>query len=263
MRTNIAIRMLDANFSEFLRQKNIRFFKTIHSTQSYAVELSSKSKPIEKTAILTYNQTDGKGQLGAKWQTQAEKNICMSFICYPTRLIAGQQFLLSMTAALAVYRFLKQYSGGDISIKWPNDLLIDRKKLCGILINNSLQGAIITSSVIGIGVNVNQADFDEELLHATSLLRTEGREFDLDELALALYDSVSDAIDTLNEGHYELIRSQYHKHLFGMNEKNRFIRRDLSEFEGEIAGVDEDGRLLVNTVGGLEKFDIRDIKPIL
>lgn len=255
--------MVDNSVSEFFRQKNIIFFKTLDSTQSYALELTSKSKPIDKTAILTYNQSAGKGQLGAKWQTQADKNICMSIIGYPVKLKVGEQFLLSMTAALAVMRFLLQYTQKKIQIKWPNDILLDNKKICGILINNSLQGMYITSSVTGMGVNINQTAFEDGLPKASSLAIAEGKEFALDELSAELYQCYEYYYQWLNTGMHELLRSEYHANLFGIGAINRFEKKDGSVFSAEVKGVDIDGRLMLSIGNRIEKFDIREIKLLL
>ncbi|MBL7830187.1 MAG: biotin--[acetyl-CoA-carboxylase] ligase [Saprospiraceae bacterium] len=255
--------MLEVNFSEFFKGKNIIYFKTLDSTQSYALELISKNKPNDKTAILTYNQSKGRGQLGAKWLSEPGENICLSVVVYPKYLNSDQQFLLSQMSALAVFKFIKEFTQADVKIKWPNDILVNEQKIAGILINNTLQGAKITSTVVGIGVNINQSVFADELPNAISLSALEGRKFDLKEMVISLYESFELFYEMLTSGNHQQIQSMYLNHLFGLNQRRSFTLANSTVIEGVIRGVQQDGRLIVEMSGAFKTFDIRELKTNL
>ena len=151
----------------------------VDSTNNQAKILLSKSKPVEGTVIIAHTQQQGKGQYGNNWETVGGQNLTFSIILYPKFVPASRQFLLSQAVALGIRDALEPYLPQPAYIKWPNDIISSDKKICGVLIENSLQGNILADSVIGIGVNVNQSDFDG-LPHAASLHTLTGRNFYLD-----------------------------------------------------------------------------------
>ncbi len=150
--------------------KNVISLETIDSTNDYAKQLLSTQKPTDGTLIIAKAQTKGRGQLGNIWQTESGKNLTVSYILYPNFLSPDKQFYLNMAVALGIREFCESICAEHVQIKWPNDILINGKKVCGVLIENALQGSKIQHSVIGIGININQSKFDAELPHATSIL---------------------------------------------------------------------------------------------
>ncbi len=251
--------MLEQVF-ESLKRKNILYTRTLFSTQLYAQALLSKIKPIEGTAILTYNQSDGKGQHGAVWLSEPEKNICVSFIYYPGFIPVPSQFIISKAFALAVRSLVASYVDIPVYIKWPNDIIVDQKKIAGILINNSVQGDKLVNSIIGIGLNVNQTSFPNELINATSLQLLTAENFVLEDIVIALKDKIEKYYQLLLDHNFQEIDLEYLEHLYGLNRKLLFSSDEGSEFEGTITGVKENGLLLVKTIEGIRSFSIKQIK---
>lgn len=255
--------MLEENILEFFKSKNIIYFKTLDSTQTYASDLVSKNKPKQKTAILTYNQLKGKGQLGATWYSEQGNNISMSLIISPEFLQIEDQFLLSQMTALAVRKIVQRHFQSKVMIKWPNDILIGKRKVAGILINNTLQGSTITTSIIGIGINVNQVKFPSDLPFATSMLLESEIKFDLNILVSELLDAFDEYYEWLKNGKYELLRSKYLEYLYGFQLPLEFILPEGTQICGKILDVLNNGRLKVRTKEGDRTFDIRELKFML
>jgi len=141
---------------------------TAESTNKTAAELLRLSKLRHGAVILAHEQMAGRGQRGRSWTSGPGLDLTFSIVVRPPSLRADAQFVLAKLAALAVHDTVRGLVKGDVRIKWPNDILVDRRKLAGILIQNDLAGDQVSWSIIGIGLNVNTQDFPAELL-ATSL----------------------------------------------------------------------------------------------
>ena len=144
------------------------------STNHYLAQLCDREPISEYTTVRADYQTAGKGQRGNTWESEKGKNLLFSFVLYPTFLKAHRQFLLSQLTALAVKETLELWTD-DIRIKWPNDIYWKGKKICGMLIENALQGKCIEECVVGVGLNVWRltisASFDIGVLKIDSNLR--------------------------------------------------------------------------------------------
>ena len=143
--------------------KSLLFLHEVESTNTYAMNLLRNVNPMEGTVVYTDNQTKGKGQRGAVWTSKIGQNLTLSVILKPQFLGQNNTFYLSKISALAVYDVLTDIlltSQYDIKIKWPNDILIKHRKVAGILIENSFATNTLQYSIIGVGLNVNQQDFD-------------------------------------------------------------------------------------------------------
>lgn len=254
--------MLEQVF-ETLKRKNILYHITLPSTQLYAQGLLSKIKPIEGTAILTYNQTEGRGQLGAKWLSEPEKNICVSFIYYPDFIAVHKQFIISKAFALALRELVESIIHIPVYIKWPNDIIVNHNKIGGILINNAIQGDKLVNSIIGIGLNVNQTSFPTEAGKATSIKMISNEDTDLADLVIRLKDAFTKYYQKLINREWYEIDQLYLQYLYGLNTHLQFIGEDGKVFEGSIAGIEENGCLLVKTIEGQKSFSIKQIKLVL
>jgi len=236
-------------------------FEALDSTNVYAIELLSKSKPIEGTVISTFRQTAGRGQIGSKWESEPDKNLSLSIILFPTFLPPREQFMLNMAVALAVRAFVAKYTEKKVKVKWPNDIYIGSRKICGILIQNSITSQALQSSVIGIGVNVNQTYFSEKAPNATSLAIETEREFALPELLENLCQQVEQHyLGLKNSQNYSALKENYLSHLYRYNELAEYERKDGSSFLGKIIGVNENGKLLIEQNGIIENFDIKEVR---
>ena len=245
--------------------KNRIFLPEVHSTNSYAIELLKNVKPQEGTLIFTDHQTHGRGQRGMYWNSEPESNVSMSVLLEPNFLSLENTFFLYQIAALACYDALTEIINNsqiDIKIKWPNDILVNRKKICGILIENTILDNRLNCAVIGIGINVNQELLDEKW-NATSLINCVGKRFD----RLAIMNSICYYLEknylNLKQNKFENIQKAYLMHLYGLNEKllfnyqgkNRILKVVGISASGLLSLIDEDENKL--------EVDVKDIKWML
>lgn len=240
--------------------KVLLHFPSLSSTNDYALDLLSKSKPGEGTVISADYQTGGKGQIGSSWESEPGQNITLSAILYPSFLQARQQFSLNQAIALAVRDCVARYVENQVSVKWPNDVYIGDSKTAGILIQNTIAGAVLQSSVVGIGINVNQTVFPPALSRATSLrLARAGRPVDLDELRSVLFSCIEVRYLALRALQFDILREDYYAHLYRYRQLSTFRTADGRILEGQIVGVDAIGRLLVEHPGATEAFYLKEI----
>lgn len=205
--------------AEFIGRNTI-FLPEVDSTNSYASALLKNVKPPEGTVIRANLQTAGRGQRSKTWQASRGLNITLSAILYPDFLAVQNQHFLYKIAALACYDTIAEILDTgqfDIKIKWPNDILVNRQKLCGILIENNLIDNQIQSSFIGIGLNVNQTEFSE-LPGAVSIKYFLKRDMDLQIAVERLCVKLELWYQELMKGEFEKIKEQYLKALFGLNQ---------------------------------------------
>ncbi|WP_439504631.1 biotin--[acetyl-CoA-carboxylase] ligase [Sediminibacterium sp.] len=149
----------------------------VNSTNIYAME-QLQAKLAEHGAVFFADlQTAGKGQMGKKWESESGQNLLMSILLNVSALNMGDQFALSAAIALAARDLLSEYISSNLTIKWPNDLYWGDRKAGGILIENQISGGIWTYAVIGIGININQTQFEGVQNKAVSLKQISGKEY--------------------------------------------------------------------------------------
>jgi len=181
------------------------------STNTHAIRLARQNADKNGTVIHAFWQTAGRGQRESVWLTDPYQNLTFSLIYHPKDLLITDQNILAKVVALSVFDFLKDYNCSNIEIKWPNDLLVNRKKIAGILIENVIEGKLILKSVIGIGVNLNQNAFPDDISHATSVyLETSkslsvqnSRDFLLEKIAFWINKFENDAIEEINDAYFK------------------------------------------------------------
>lgn len=244
--------------------KNLLFLYEVESTNTYAMNLLRNVNTIEGTVVYTDNQTKGKGQRGALWSSKIAQNITASVILKPQFLSIGNTFYLSKISALAVYDVLADIlpnSQYDIKIKWPNDILVNQHKISGILIENNFTSTNIQHSVIGIGLNVNQDDFNEFERVATSLKLLSNSVHSRDEILEKLCMNLEKWYLKLKEGKLELIDTCYHDHLYEINKITVFVDAYQHKFNGRVKSVTKAGKLLLELEDDiLKEFDIKEVK---
>jgi BirA family biotin operon repressor/biotin-[acetyl-CoA-carboxylase] ligase len=232
------------------------------STNNYAMGLVHALKAQEGLCVFTHHQTKGKGRMGKEWLTSRNENIALSIVLQPSVFSSSDTFSLSIAVALAVLDFFSGYAGDDTSIKWPNDIYWRDRKAGGILIEN-----VITASqpavgnwqfaVVGIGLNINQQDFDKELTRAVSLKQITGKEYNPADLAKELCGFIYERWTQLKSENQQLQLQEYNDHLFRRNEKVKLKKRNIV-FEALIKEVDFSGHLVVNT-SMEEKFTVDEV----
>ncbi|MEM1319079.1 MAG: biotin--[acetyl-CoA-carboxylase] ligase [Bacteroidota bacterium] len=241
--------------------KVLMHFPFLGSTNSYAIELASKSNPSEGTVISTYNQQQGRGQIGSRWHGQPDKNITLSVILHPRFLPIRKQFLLSQAVSLAVYDFISAPLDRTVKIKWPNDVYVEDRKIAGILIQNTLLSNQLHTSVVGLGINVNQLDFPADLPKATSLaLESDQRQYVLDDMVVRLCQSLERRYLQLRRGEEKALQQDYLHRLYQFMQEGLYARADGEVFSGRITGVSDSGKLLVDHKQGQEAFDIKELR---
>lgn len=231
------------------------------STNELAAQALKKSKIIEGTAFIAEHQTQGKGQRGRIWQSYPNQNILVSYIYYPKFLKADQQFYLIKAVSLAIKDLLDKYLMDKARIKWPNDIYINDLKITGILIESSMKGSFMGSSIIGIGLNVNQKEFSDHV-NATSLVLETGIGCNLEMLFSELSYHLEQRYLMLKKNPRSLDK-EYEQALYRLNKKTRFELEGLNT-EMTVLGVDELGQLKVaNDNGELFHYGMHQIKMVI
>jgi BirA family transcriptional regulator, biotin operon repressor / biotin---[acetyl-CoA-carboxylase] ligase len=246
----------------FIGQNKV-FLPETESTNSYAIALLKNVKAIEGTVVYTHHQTQGKGQRGNIWIAEPQQNTTLSLILKPTFLNSKNSFYLSKITALALYDVLTESLASgqfDIKIKWPNDMLVNSKKIAGVLIENSLLHDSLQWSVVGIGLNVNQRNFDA-LPEATSLNLLSSATFDLDQVNESIFRHFEKWYLRLKKSEFRAINEAYHKVLFGLNENSEF-EQNGKRFRGTIKEVNESGLLIVESDNRTLSFEMKEIRII-
>jgi BirA family transcriptional regulator, biotin operon repressor / biotin---[acetyl-CoA-carboxylase] ligase len=223
--------------------KRIIRLDTVDSTNDQAIKMLRDNNNVGSTVILADYQSGGKGQQGKQWLSEKGKNLTFSIILHPLSLTAENQFLLSMCISNGIVELLGKYSI-KARIKWPNDIYTGKGKIAGILIENTLSGKRIVSSVAGIGLNVNQTLFDEKASNATSMAIEKNVENDREKILNHLLSVISSWINRLQENDLTGIKVGYLNSLIFLNEWRTYT--DIKgSFEGRIIDVAGNGELLV------------------
>ncbi len=252
--------MQNNTFSTLFVGQNLIRLITVDSTSDYLKALASKSEPLpEGTVIMADHQYKGRGQQGSKWLTEAGKNLTFSIFLKPSFLKAETQFLLNIAVSLGINRALSPLLNEQLSIKWPNDVYYGNQKLGGILIENTLSNNNIKHSVVGIGINVNQTQFDGELTgEAISIIQVLDKNFDLQILLSRICETIEAAYLKLKEGQNELLKKQYLDKLYRGKQRALF-KSNGRVFEGKITGIEDSGLLLLDINGEIQKFNAKEI----
>ncbi len=236
--------------------KNLIYVPECHSTNTLALELALKPAFNEGSVIITDNQIAGRGQRGNTWEAAVGKNLTFSIVLKPVFLAIRDQFFLNIFTSLAVYDFLRIAANVMASIKWPNDILVDGKKICGILIENQIRSSQVSISVVGVGININQSEFN--LNTATSLAAIKGEQFLLQVMLDCFLESFEARYLQLRQGNLAALKEEYLQQLYWRDQNRLFTSNGIS-FQGKITGIDEIGKLIVETENGKSVFDIKEI----
>ncbi len=212
----------------------------------------------EGSIVICDHQTNGKGQRGNIWVTKPNVNLTFSLVLRPDFMDISEQFFLNMTLSNSIRKLLQEYLP-TLKLKWPNDLIVPGfGKIGGILIENTFSGEGWEHAVVGIGINVNQMDFEYDT--ATSLRKITGTEFDLEELFRLLITQLEQGYLQLKKGNWNAIRSEYLQNLYLKGEWSKFEVKNLI-IEGKITGVTASGKLEIEVRSGdIEVFDLKEVR---
>jgi len=220
----------------------------VKSTNLHASALLSGN--VYQTPFLIYTnfQLKGKGQGENTWHSEQGKNLLCSIAVEPLKLKIEDNFYLSKLTTLALFSMLNKLLSG-LNIKWPNDILVDDKKIGGILIENTLQGAFVKSSIIGIGLNVNQTKFPGFTPPATSMKLLTNNDFKIPGILEELLVNFSKWYSYMENGDTEKIDESYIRHLFRFNQMASFKIND-EVVRGKISKVQNNGRIVLDYEDG-------------
>jgi BirA family biotin operon repressor/biotin-[acetyl-CoA-carboxylase] ligase len=232
---------------------------TIDSTNDYAKKLIRETAAREGTVILADFQTKGKGQKGGYWESDKGKNLTFSIILNPSFMDVQKEFYLSMSVSIGIVEFLSKLSLSS-KIKWPNDIYINNRKAGGILIENAIKSNIIASSIIGIGININQTEFKSSVPNPTSVSLELGKTVDIKDSLKILVKCLDKWINLLYSGQYTKIRARYRKYLFLRNKKTSFTDKK-GKFRGRVIGVEESGIIVIKTDRKeIRKYNFKEVR---
>jgi BirA family transcriptional regulator, biotin operon repressor / biotin---[acetyl-CoA-carboxylase] ligase len=242
----------------FCGQKLI-YLPSCQSTNDEAARLLGTGDAPEGTLVVTDRQTAGRGQRGNVWQAQPGQNLTVSLVLAPAFLRPTEQFWLNMAVSLGLYDALRPLTGDDLRIKWPNDLFVGGQKIGGMLIENTVQSASIANAVVGIGLNVNQTDFSLPTATSLQVAAPLPNGYDLPGLLTGLLEALEKRYLQLRAGQRSVLRADYRAVLYRIGEWASY-RADTELFTGRIVGVDETGRLQIETPEGtLRSFWFKEV----
>lgn len=244
--------------------KNTIILEDVDSSNNYARRLIDEEQPGHGTVVLAYCQNSGRGHAGNLWESEAKKNLLVSFILYPEFLPAGKQFYLSKIMSIALAGLLKEeLKSSAVSIKWPNDIYVGHKKLGGILIENSVAGNYLHSSVVGVGLNLNQENFSGELPNPVSLKQLTQKEYSPEKILDRLKVNFFDWYSHLESRQLTLIDTAYLNELYRYNLWAGY-KKGGHVFEACIIGIGEYGQLVLEHRNGeIREYQFKEIEFII
>ncbi len=241
---------------------NIIKLDAIDSTNNYLKKIILNEGINDYTVVTAKFQTQGKGQLGTEWESEHSKNLICSVYKKEINIKVQDQFVVSALVSLALIKTLRKINLSNMHIKWPNDIMSDNKKICGILIENIVKENYIKDTVIGIGLNVNQTIFNN-LPNAASIKNLIGTTCSIDEILKDLVKNLKYYFNELDKSSINSIFEKYEDALFRINKPSTFKNSKGEVFSGYIKGVSRLGKLNVMLEDNLvESYDLKEISML-
>ncbi|MBO6067885.1 MAG: biotin--[acetyl-CoA-carboxylase] ligase [Bacteroidales bacterium] len=235
----------------------IKWFKTIDSTNNRIA--LDKEELADRTVYMTDFQTAGKGQRGNGWESAKAENLLFSILFKPSDIAAEDQFIISQAVTLGIADYIRS-KGIAANIKWPNDIYVYDRKICGILIENTVNGSELVSSIVGIGFNLNQLSFSPDIPNPVSLSMLTDVSYDLKDELLSLLHFIFREYDRRSPETAE----RYVASLYRLGEQCSYIDTATGQtFTGAIKGVDKTARVLIDTEEGERAFAFKELQYII
>jgi len=213
----------------------------------------------EKFLLYTDFQTAGKGQMGNSWESERGKNLLFSLVIYPLHIAVNEQFIISQIISLAIIKTLEKYDAG-FSIKWPNDIYWNDKKIGGILIENSIQGKMLKTSIIGIGLNINQKVFLSKAPNPFSLALILGKSMNRKRILNEIFSNFEVLYNNFNE---KSIKQSYFEYLYRNAGFHSYIENGMV-FSARIMQVLADGQLELETsIGEIKSYYFKEVEFLI
>lgn len=229
------------------------FLGQTDSTNRHLQRLLDAGQAKEGTTVLSDMQTEGRGQRGKQWVSLPGQGIYASVLFTPASLAVGKQFQFNKAIACGVAAYIHSRTGLKAEIKWPNDILVEDKKVAGILIENNIRGSHVSSCIAGIGINLNQGNFEGEFeTTPVSLLQLRGVRYDArQEMALLYPHLMSRYFQFCREG-ATVVSEQYNNLLYGRG-RSGFYQNEAGLFSGTLLEVDEEGAAIIGKEGQITR----------
>ncbi|MCM1348047.1 MAG: biotin--[acetyl-CoA-carboxylase] ligase [Firmicutes bacterium] len=236
------------------------------STNALAWELlKERNAPF---AVMAHTQTAGRGQRGNHWESEPGRNVTLSIAWCPGQVAASEQFVISQAVAVAIVETLRHFMPEltpEIAIKWPNDIYVGQRKICGVLIENSLSGCRISRTVIGIGLNVNQRTFLSDAPNPVSMFQLTRKTFDVNEVALQLCNTVEHFFNALLLPHrHSRLRGRYFSMLWRSVGYWPYLDVEADElFEARVSNIAPSGHITLTERSGHQRtFAFKEVQSV-
>lgn len=232
-------------------------WEVVHIDETDSTNRWLREKGREDMVVVADYQTAGRGCGTNRWESERGQNLTFSMLLHPTELPARRQFHITEVVSVALCETLERYIKNKVEVKWPNDIYVGDRKICGMLIENRLHGSTIVDSIVGIGLNVNQREFHSDAPNPVSLWQLTGRETDRDEL-LHVFLQTIDAVSAC-----ETASIDYRKRLFRQTGTHEFKDED-GTFTATIVGVLDDGHLVLDdTLGRRRTYAFKEVQFVI
>jgi len=232
-------------------------FEIIHIEEMDSTNRWMKENGEGEMVVTTEFQTAGRGCGSNMWESERGKNLLFSVLIHPKNVLARNQFVITQIVSVALCETLKRYLDMPIEIKWPNDIYAGDKKICGVLIENKLEGCCIKDCIIGVGLNVNQTVFKSDAPNPVSIKQLTGNDTDRDEILTTFLNELESASNTKG------IHQVYLNKLYRRNGKHLFCTMG-TQFEATIVGVNDDGRLMLQDKQGIAHlFRFKEVQFVI
>ncbi|MDI1235039.1 MAG: biotin--[acetyl-CoA-carboxylase] ligase [bacterium] len=243
--------------------QNLVYFARLDSTNHLAMEMH-KNQIIENgTIIYTDEQTHGRGQQQKVWESAPYENLLFSILLKPVTNYSANPFTLNKCITMALCNFLKeQLPSAKVNIKWPNDLMVNNKKIAGVLIENIFSGQQLSASVVGVGMNINQQFGNHSNLTATSFADIKNETVDRWMLFQQLIEKIDAYYLNMLDGDLSGIENEFNESLIGYHETVAF-EIDNQVVYAQIEGCDADGRLMISHSNVLKAYQHGGIKQLI
>jgi BirA family transcriptional regulator, biotin operon repressor / biotin---[acetyl-CoA-carboxylase] ligase len=236
----------------------------VDSTNRYLAKFIHKENIVSEGLVITARaQLSGKGQGKNSWESEAAKNIAMSFLIKPVMIPASDNFAICIFVSLAVRDFVNFYTKELITIKWPNDIYYKNLKIAGILIENTVLSNVVSLSIIGIGININQEIFMSNAPNPVSLKNINGKTYNLSSCLKKLCSFLDSRYAQLKSGNFPEQKKQYLENLYGWGNWIKLTKGN-TVFTARIKGISPYGHLIVEEENGsVSEFEQKEIGFVL
>lgn len=223
-------------------KENIQWVDSCRSTNTLMKETAAGLP--HGSVIAAREQSAGRGQRGNSWEAQPDKNLTFSLLLRPSELKASEQFFMSEAVALGIVDALREIMPGkdNITIKWPNDIYVDNKKICGILIENSLSGTLVSRSIAGIGININQREFLSDAPNPVSIINITGIEHNLEDVLESVLNHIAMRWEFITSDR-DRLHSDYFSSLYARNGLRYRDAASQEEFHATILAIAPSGHI--------------------